>query len=433
MNIEATTLRKITLRILPILFISYIVAYLDRVNVAFAAIKMNADLGLSAAAYGFGAGVFFLSYVLFEIPSNVILEKVGARKWIARIMFTWGLCAGAMAFISGEMSFYVVRALLGAAEAGFFPGVIFFLSRWFPEDYRGRIGSYFMVAIPLSTVIGAPISGLLLNLDGLGGFKGWQWLFILEALPALIMAFVVYFWLPDEIEDAKWLEPEERNWLATRIRTELKRVATLGHHSVWQALRNPRVLLLGLVCFGAVITNYGVSFFLPQIVKSFGGLSNIQIGLVSALPYVVGAIGVIIWGRHSDRTGERRFHTAIPIAVAASCVAVSVLLDDPTLKMIALSIAGFGMFGYLPSFWSLPATFLSGPALAAGIAAINSIANIAGFSGPYIIGYAREATGSFAGGLLTVAAIGGIAMLIILTMRLDLPASATSMRKQATG
>ena len=232
MNIESRALRKVTFRILPILFISYIIAYLDRVNVAFAAIKMNADLGISAAAYGLGAGVFFLTYVVFEVPSNVILEKVGARRWIARIMLTWGLCAGAMAFIQGEWSFYIVRALLGAAEAGFFPGVIFFLSRWFPEDNRARIGGYFMVAIPLSTVIGAPMSGLLLNLDGLAGLMGWQWLFLTEAAPALVMAFIVYFCLPDRIDDAAWLDHDERDSLRRRMEAELQRVGALGHHSI---------------------------------------------------------------------------------------------------------------------------------------------------------------------------------------------------------
>jgi D-galactonate transporter len=414
MNDEKTIISRVTWRLIPLLIVAYLIAYLDRVNVSFAAVKMNADLGLSAAAYGFGAGIFFIFYTIFEVPSNIILEKVGARRWIARIMFTWGILSGAMAFVNSEISFYIVRALLGVAEAGFFPGIVFYLSLWFPAQYRARISSYFMVAIPLSTVIGAPISGLILGLDGAFGFKGWQWLFIIEALPAVILSLVVLYFLTDRPADAKWLEPKQRSWLQARLDSE--READGGHHdSILSALKSPIVLALGLVCFGAVVTNYGVSFFLPQIIAGYG-LSTVATGFVAALPYVVGTIGMVWWGRRSDARGERKIHTAIPIAVAAISLAVSTLLPDPVLKMLAISIAGFGMFAYLGPFWAIPSTFLRGPALAAGVAAINSIANIAGFAGPYIMGYLKTLTGSFEGGLVSIAVLGGIAILILFSL-----------------
>ncbi len=417
-SLEQRTIRKVSARLVPFLILCYFVAYLDRVNVGFAALTMNKDVGLSASAFGFGAGIFFLAYFIFEVPSNLFLERVGARKWIARIMFTWGLISGATAFIGGETSFYVVRVLLGIAEAGFFPGIIFFLTLWFPAIYRARIIGYFMAAIPLSTVIGAPISGLLLGLDGVMGMKGWQWLFILEALPALILSVAVFFYLTDRPADATWLEPEERAWLAGRLQQERTKRETVRHYSVVQALLNPKVLALSLVYFGAVATNYGLSFFLPQIVKAFG-VSNLQAGFITALPYVVGVVSIVWWGRHSDHTHERRYHLAFPLFVASAGIAVSTLLDDPTMKMVALSVAGFGIFGGLPVFWTFPTAFLSGPAAAGGIALINSIGNLAGFAGPYAMGYIKDATGSYTGGLLSLAAAGLTAMIIVLVLDHD--------------
>jgi MFS transporter, ACS family, tartrate transporter len=333
-------------------------------------------------------------------------------------MFTWGVISGATAFIGGELSFYVVRVLLGIAEAGFFPGIIFFLTLWFPAVYRARIIGYFMAAIPLSTVIGAPLSGLLLGLDGFMGMKGWQWLFILEAAPAVILSVVVFFYLTDRPADATWLEPDERAWLVARLEQEQNTRETVRRYSVMQALLNPKVLALSLVYFGAVATNYGLSFFLPQIVKAFG-VSNFQAGLVTALPYVVGVISIVWWGRHSDRTLERRFHLAFPLFVASAGIAASTALDDPTMKMVALSIAGFGIFGCLPVFWTFPTAFLSGAAAAGGIALINSIGNLAGFAGPYAMGRIRDATGSYTGGLLSLSAAGFMAMFIVLALDHD--------------
>jgi len=417
-DLEARTIAKVTSRLVPFLVTCYFVAYLDRVNVSFAALTMNRDIGLSATAYGSGAGIFFLAYFFFEVPSNLFLERVGARKWIARIMFSWGLISGATAFVQGEASFYVVRVLLGIAEAGFFPGIIFYLTLWFPAVYRARIIGSFMAAIPLSTVVGAPISGLLLGLDGWMGLKGWQWLFILEAVPALILSVVVFFYLTDRPSDAAWLDPEERGWLVARLQHEHAKRQAARHFTVADALVNPKVLALSFVYFGAVATNYGLSFFLPQIVKAFG-VSNVQAGIITALPYAVGAVGMVWWGRHSDRTLERRFHVALPLFIASAGIAVSTMLDAAALKMLALSIAGFGIFACLPVFWTLPTAFLGGAAAAGGIALINSIGNLAGFAGPYAVGRIKDVTGSYGYGLLTLSAAGLIAMTIVLVLEHD--------------
>jgi D-galactonate transporter len=417
-SLEQRTIGKVSARLVPFLILCYFIAYLDRVNVSFAALTMNKDLGFSASVFGFGAGVFFLAYFLFEVPSNLFLERVGARKWIARIMLTWGLISGAMAFTRGPASFYTLRILLGLAEAGFFPGIIFYLTLWFPAVYRARIIGYFMAAIPLSTVIGAPISGLLLGLDGVMGLRGWQWLFIFEALPALIVSFVVFFYLTDRPADAAWLAPEERDWLVARLEQERRRREAVVRHSVAQALLNPRVLALSVVYFGATATNYGLSFFLPQIVKAFG-VSNVQAGLIAALPYVVGLVGIVFWPRRSDRKLERRGHLAFPLLVASAGLAAAGVLPDPTMKMLVLSVAGFGIFACLPIFWTLPTAFLSGAAAAGGIALINSIGNLAGFAGPYVMGRLKDLTGSYTLGLFSLAAMGLVAMIVVLTLPHD--------------
>src|SRR5665213_4103032 len=341
--VEIRTIAKVSKRLVPFLIVCYFVAYLDRVNVGFAALTMNKDLGLSQTAFGFGAGIFFIAYFIFEVPSNLLLERFGARKWIARIMLSWGLLSGAMALIpaigratglGNEHSFYLVRALLGAAEAGFFPGIIFYLTLWFPAEYRARIVGYFMAAIPLSSVIGAPISGLLLYLHGGLGLTGWQWLFVIEAVPAIILAAVVFFYLTDRPADAAWLEPDERSWLAERLAIEQRQREAVHSYTIMESLLNPRVLGLSLVYFGAVAMNYGLSFFLPQIVKAFG-LSTFLTTLVSAAPYVVGVIAMVWWGRRSDRKAERRFHAAFPLLLTAAGIAASTALDDPLLKMIS--------------------------------------------------------------------------------------------------
>jgi ACS family tartrate transporter-like MFS transporter len=417
-SVEERTIAKVSARLVPFLVVCYLAAYLDRVNVSFAALTMNADLGLSAAAYGFGAGIFFLAYFFFEVPSNLLMARFGARRWIARIMFSWGLVSGATAFVGGATSFYVIRVLLGIAESGFFPGIIFFLTLWFPAVYRARIIGYFMAAIPLATVIGAPISGLLLGMDGILGLKGWQWLFITEALPSLILAVVAFYYLTDGPADATWLEADERAWLVSRLAQE-KRLRQVTHdYSVVQALLKPKVLALSVVYFGMVASNYGLSFFLPQIVKAFG-LSNALTGVVSALPYVVGSVSIVLWSRRSDRHVERTYHTAIPILVAAIGIGMSTVFDDPAMKMVALSVAGFGIFAGLPVFWTLPTVFLSGAAAAAGIAMINSIGNLAGFAGPYAMGWIKDATGSYTGGLLSLSMLCVISAIVVVLLGHD--------------
>jgi D-galactonate transporter len=416
--IEKRTIGKVSLRLVPFLMLCYFVAYLDRVNVGFAALTMNKELGISASAFGFGAGIFFFSYFIFEVPSNLMLEKFGARKWIARIMLSWGILSGCMAFVSGETSFYIVRVLLGIAEAGFFPGIIFYLTLWFPGVYRARIVGWFMAAIPLSSVLGFPVSGYILGMDGFLGLAGWKWLFILEAAPAIILAVVVWFYLTDRPEEARWLEPEERAWLSSRLGAEAQRKQDVHGLNVLQAMFNPKVLALCLVYFGAVATNYGTAFWLPQIVKAFG-LSNVQVGFVSAIPYLVGTVGMVLWGRSSDRRMERKWHAAIPFALAAIGIAGSTLVADPVLKMLALTVGIFGVFAVLPIFWTFPTAFLHGAAAAAGIAVINSVGNLAGFFGPFIMGWLKDLTGDFSYGLWAIAACAVMGMVIVLSLRHD--------------
>jgi D-galactonate transporter len=426
-EVEKTTIAKVSRRLVPFLIVCYFVAYLDRVNVGFASLTMNKALGLNATAYALGAGVFFLAYFIFEVPSNLLLERFGARKWIARIMLTWGLLSGLMAFIppiaaatgvSTTSVFYTIRIALGAAEAGFFPGIIFFLTLWFPAVYRARVTGYFMAAIPLSSVIGAPLSGMLLNLDGVTGLAGWQWLFIIEAAPAVLLSLAVFFYLTDRPADARWLSGRERDWLVARLEAERQQRETVKSFSVMQALGDTRVLLLACVYFGIVASNYGLSFFLPQIVRDFG-LSFTATGFVTAIPYVIGTAGMVWWGRKSDRMRERKEHIGLAALVAGAGIAASTLIADPTGKMIALSCAGFGIFASLPVFWTMPTAFLSGASAAGGIAIINSIGNLAGFVGPYVMGSIKDATGSFTIGLLAIAALVTLAMLIALSLPHD--------------
>ena len=425
-TIETTTIRTVMVRLVPFLILCYFVAYLDRVNVSFAALQMNKDLNLSQTEFGIGAGIFFVAYFVFEVPSNLFLDRFGARKWIARIMFSWGLLSGLMAFIpqiavatgfSTTTVFYTIRIMLGVAEAGFFPGIIFYLTLWFPSVYRGRVIGYFMAAIPLSSVIGSPISGLLLGIDGLG-LTGWQWLFVIEALPALILSVVVFYYLTDRPADATWLAPEQRSWLAVRLDQEARMRTQAKHFSTLQALGDTRVLLLAFVYFGAVAGNYSVGFFLPQIVKAFG-LTNAATGFVTAIPYVVGMAGMIWWGRKSDRTGERREHVGLAALCAGGGLVAATLIDNDYGKMVAFCVAAFGIFSVLPVFWTLPTTFLTGTAAAGGIAIINSLGNLSGFAGTFVMGRLKDSTGSYTAGLLAVAAVIFLAMVVALSLPHD--------------
>jgi D-galactonate transporter len=416
--LELRTMAKVSRRLLPYAVIGYFIAYLDRVNLSFAALEMNKDLGFSATVYGAGAGMFFISYFLLETPSNLIMVRMGARRWLARIMFTWGLLSGAMAFVSGETSFYIIRFLFGAAEAGFFPGIMFFLTLYFPAKYRGHMVSIFMAAAPASAVIGAPVSTLIMGVNGVFGFKGWQLVFLTEAIPALILAVITLWYLQDDPKQAHWLTEEERDWLVRRQASERRQREARHDMSVLQVLFNPKVLTLGVAAFGIAYSIYGIVYFLPQIVKQFG-LTNMETGLVSAIPFAVGAVGMIWYGKRSDRLMERRSHTCIAFMITAAGLMVTALTPNPYVRIVTLSVASFGAFAVLPVFWSMPTAFLSGAAAAAGVAYINSIANIAGFVGPFVMGWIRDATGSFDGGLLVIGVICIISGIATLCMHHD--------------
>jgi MFS transporter, ACS family, tartrate transporter len=396
---------KTARRILPILMVCYFAAFLDRVNIGFAALTMNQDLGFSASAFGFGAGIFFLGYVLCELPSNLFLARVGARIWIARILITWGLLSAATAFVWGPASFYSVRVLLGAAEAGFFPGMIFYMTLWFPRQHRARMFATFNVAVPLASVIGAPISGLVLgHLNGWHNLAGWQWMFILEALPAVIMGIVVLLALPDTPRTASFLAADERQWLAKRLEAERTEQEATEHFSVGRALTDPRVLLMCLIAVGLVMGTTGIAIWMPQFIKAFG-LSNVQTSFVTAIPAACMGLAMIVVGRHSDRTGERVWHTAGPFLVSAIGFTIAALTDSSLLGLIGLTIGATGIGGASPTIWIFPTTLLTGTAAAAGIALINSVGSTGGFFGPTIIGWVRDATGGFSGALLVLAAV----------------------------
>lgn len=416
-DIEQSTIRAISLRLIPFLALAYFLAYLNRVNLGFAALEMNVDLKFSPMVYSWGAGIFFIGYFLFEVPSNLALAKFGARRWIARIMVTWGGIAAMMAVVTGPASFFSLRFLLGLAEAGFFPGIILYLTFWYPAEYRARILAAFIVAVPVSTVIGAPISGFVLGLDGLGGLRGWQWVFILEGVPSILMGFVTWFYLTDTPDRAHWLSDPQKRWLLRELANE--RAAKQQQHVTFlDAVRSPKVLLLSLVYFGFVGALYGMQFWLPQIVKGFG-LTNAQTGLVSAIPYLFASLTMVLWGMHSDRTRERVWHVALPLFVTAGALAISGLLSSPLITMVVLTFAAMGTFATFSVIWTLPTSFLAGTAAACGIAMINSIGNLAGFGGPYLIGWVKEATGSATNGLLILALLPLIAGVIVLLVGHD--------------
>ncbi|MGD0972578.1 MAG: MFS transporter [Candidatus Korobacteraceae bacterium] len=409
-------MHKVSWRLIPFMVLLYFVAFLDRVNVGFAALTMNKDLGLTATVFGNGAGIFFIGYFIFEVPSNVALEKFGARMWIARIMITWGIISGLMALTTGPISFYTLRFLLGIAEAGFFPGMILYLTYWFPSAYRAKIVGCFLLAIPISSIIGAPISTALLGTSILG-LKGWQSLFILEALPALVLGFVVLFFMTDKPEKAHWLTPAERDWLSRVLQAERKTRESVHHYTLGQALMNPRVVLFGLMYFGIVIGLYGFSFWLPQIIKGFGGLSNWQVGLITMIPSAFAAAAMYLWGRHSDKTGERVWHVFLPAIIGGTSLAISgFLTGTPALALVALTIGAMGIYAALPTFWTLPTAMLSGTAAAGGIALINSIGNLGGYFGPSFMGYLKDWTKSHTYGLIGLGACMAMSGFLALAM-----------------
>lgn len=422
-DLEKPVMRKVALRIVPFIILLYFVAYIDRVNIGFAALTMNKDLGFSPTVFGFGAGIFFWGYFLFEVPSNIILDKVGARLWIARVMITWGMISAAMAFVWDSTSFYVLRFLLGAAEAGFFPGIILYLSYWFPAHRRAAITSLFMAAVPISVVFGSPLSSALLELNGIGGFHGWQWMFILEAVPAVILGVVVLFYMTDKPENAKWLADEERTWLVETMNAERVKKAAVAHHSIWRGLADMRVLALALVYFGTSAGLYTLGIWAPQIIKSFG-LTNLQVGFLNAIPPTVAVVAMYLWSWHSDHKNERTWHVVIACLVASAGLALAGISNTALAVVTALTLVNIGISAAKPPLWSMPTLFLSGPAAATGIAAINSIGNLGGFVGPAMIGWIKDQTGSFVGGLYFVAGLLAFSAVLTLVVSRSLQPSA---------
>ncbi|HYR75842.1 MAG TPA: MFS transporter [Pyrinomonadaceae bacterium] len=409
--------RRIMRRILPYLFFIYIIAFLDRVNVGYAALEMSKDLGFSAEVYGFGAGIFFIGYFLLEIPGSLIVEHWSARKWIARIMVTWGLLAIGMGFIKTPMQFYVVRFFLGAAEAGFFPGIIVYLSHWFRYADRAKAVALFMAAIPISNILGSPLSGVLLGINWLG-LRGWSWLFILEGVPAVIFGVVTIFYLTDRPKQAHWLPDDERDWITAELENEKKAKLQSNPLHILAAFRHREVLLLTLAYFLVVTSAYGLTFWLPTLMKNASGYSNLGVGFITAIPWSLALLCMVLNGWSSDRTEERRWHTAVPIIFGALGLLFSaVLAQRPVIAIAMLCVACAGLNCYLPVFWTFPTRFLAGSAAAASIGLINSVGNLGGFFGPYITGYINTTTRSFYGGMIYLCCSAVAASLVILTLR----------------
>ena len=408
-SVEKSAMRKVYLRLLPFAVLSYVLAYIDRINVSFAGLTMQGDLGMSSAAFGFAVGTFYWGYFVFEVPSNVILEKVGARLWIARIMITWGILAGATAAVTGATSFGIVRVLLGVAEAGFFPGIILYFTYWFPSRHHARIVSGFLVGLPTAVALGAPVSTALLGLDGLFGLKGWQIMYLAEAFPTVLIGLATLFVLTDRPEQATFLTAEERSWLIARLASERRAKEAVRTFSLWQAMLDPKVLLLALNYFGIITASLGMLIFIPQIIKSVGHSSNMVVGWLTMIPYICGGIAMVVWGRVSDRMNERRWN----LLAACLCSTAGLILAGSTVgtwwALVGMSIAAMGFYGSKGPFFAMPPMFLSGTGLAAGIAWINSIGNLGGFFGPWYVGIMKDATGSFAGGLFGLALLSLIA------------------------
>ncbi len=412
------TIRKLNIRIVLFCFICFIVNYLDRVNIGFAALHMNEDIGLTPYMFGLGAGIFFIGYLAFEIPSNMILHKVGPRIWIARIMVTWGIVSCAMAWVQGPTSFYILRFLLGVAEAGFAPGVLLYLTYWFPAKERGRATASFMAATVLSIVIGAPISGWLIDAgEGLFGMHGWQAMFLIEGLPSVVLGIFTFFYLVDSpAKDTKWLAPDERAWLMEQLEADRRNAKADTRHSLREIFSDYRVWLLTLVYMFNGVAIYGVIMWLPQIVKTFG-LTTAQAGVVSAIPFIFAAIGLVVIAKSSDRTGERKIHTAMSGLVGGIFLIASALVTNPYLALALLCICAFFLWSYLGVFWTLPTQFLSGAAAAGGLAAINGFAQIGGFTGPYLVGWVKTSTDSFSLSLITLAIFPIIGFFICMSLK----------------
>ncbi|TDQ26795.1 sugar phosphate permease [Raoultella sp. BIGb0149] len=411
-EIEKRVIRKLSWRLIPLLIACYVIAVIDRANIGVAALTMNADIGLSAASFGLAAGLFFVPYALLELPSNLLMERIGARWWIARIMVTWGIISGAHIFVWNENSLYVMRALLGAAEAGFFPGIVFYLTMWFPAAWRGRIIASFMTGIPIALIIGTPISSLLLELHGWMGLSGWQIMFLIEAIPAVVLGLIVPFALPDKPKDAKFLEAEEQRWLMATLAAEQKKLPPRGHGGLLKALFSPLVLLFSLTYYGLANLNGAVSTFLPLIISETG-LSHVQTGFITIIPYIFGLIGMLVLGRIADRPGSRLMANYAALLISCLGLLCVAWFDNSLLKMAFLCGSAFGFFGAMPVFWGLPAQFFPASVVAGSIALINALGSIASVVNPWVIGVIRDRSGSYNGGFYWLAAM---ALLSIITL-----------------
>jgi MFS transporter, ACS family, tartrate transporter len=413
-DLGARTVKRITRRLIPYLFILYIIAFLDRVNVAYAALQMTSDLKFSPEVFGFGAGIFFVGYFLLEIPGALLVERWSARKWIARILITWGLATVLIGFVKTAHQFYFARFFLGMAEAGFFPGMIIYLTHWFRAEDRARAVAMFMSAIPVSNIIGAPVSGLILGLNWFG-LEGWRWIFILEGLPAVVFGVITLFYLTDRPQAARWLPDDEKAWIIGELEREKQQKESRKHFSILAALRSKPVLLLALTYFFGVTGSYGVQFWLPTLIKRLSGLSNLTVSIISGIPYVFMLLAMLLTGWSSDRRRERRWHTAVPMFVAGAMLGVSVYLRDTTLlAIIFLAVATSCVWTFAPTFWTLPTSILTSSAAAASVGFINSIGNLGGFAGPYILGFFEKRTGTSATGLTCMVAaliLGGLTVL----------------------
>jgi ACS family tartrate transporter-like MFS transporter len=415
---------KVFRHLIPLLFLLYILNFLDRVNVGFAALSMNQDLNFGPAVYGLGAGIFFAGYCLFEVPSNLVLYRIGARVWIARIMVTWGLVASAMILVRTSTGFYGLRFLLGVAEAGFFPGIIFYLTYWYPARERARAYAWFLAAIPICGVVGGPISGALLGLDGWLGMRGWQWLFLLEGIPSVVVGVMVLWLLPDRPSTAKWLTREEAEWLEVTIDAERGGKESEHSHQLGKVLANPMVWALGLCYFLLIAPLYGFALWLPQLLKASAAFTNFEVGVITAIPYSIAAIGMILNGRHSDSTGERYLHMVVPALVAVLGFWTVTMSGSTVALVAALSLTAFGVLGWLGPFWSLPTAFLKEQGSAGGVALINSLGAVGGFVGPYVIGKLKEQSGSYSDGLLLLGASSAAAVVLVMLLRRWTPARA---------
>ncbi|MEC0313647.1 MFS transporter [Bacillus subtilis] len=419
-SLEKQTIRKVTMRIIPFTFLLYIISYLDRANIGYAALQMNKDLALSSEVFGIVSGIFFIGYFIFEVPSNVMMQRFGARVWIARILITWGIVSVLTGLAQTAMHLYILRFLLGVAEAGFFPGIILYLTYWFRSKEQATTVALFTSAIPVSYIIGAPMSTWIMDHVNFMGIHGWRWMLILEGAPAVIMGIVTYFYLTERPEDAKWLTSEQKNWLISALQEERESKKNVKNLSTLKAMADPKVLFLSFIYFVYQTGSLGVGYWMPQIIKGFSGtLTNTQIGMIAMVPYIVATLGMIFWSRRSDRTGERRMHSAIPLLVSCLGLIGAGMTKNPYLSIALISISLTGMYSFKAPFWALPSLFLTQSSAAVAIAAINSVGNLGGFVGPYAVGALKDATGGTKAGLIFLSALLLISFVMVLYMRIE--------------